>query len=133
MAAKMAGNNFLQKVPDDSAYTLWVKSLVEITLSRTLSQCVSPFMQKFNLVTKTDRLKLLDVSAYTLHTKNFIEITVSCTISETKVFLHFVQKFKMATKNGGKTIFGKTWQMTLHTPCGPKMSLKSLYYAPFLR
>ena len=26
----------------------------------------------------------------------------------------------MAAKNDGKTIFGKKWQITLHTPCGPK-------------
>ena len=31
------------------------------------------------------------------------------------VFLHFMQKFKMAFKNGGERIFGKKWQITAYT------------------
>ena len=50
--------------------------------------------------------------------KNFVKITLSRTISEINAFLCFTQKFKMAAKNGGKTIFGKKWPMTLHTPAG---------------
>ena len=44
-------------------------------------------------------------SADTLRVKNFVEIALSCSISEINTFLHFTQKFKMATKSGGKTIF----------------------------
>ena len=40
--------------------------------------------------------------------KNFIEITLSCTISKIKALLRFTQKFKMATKSGGKMIFTKS-------------------------
>ena len=39
--------------------------------------------------------------------KNFIEIALSHTASEISAFLRFKQKFKMATKNGRKTILGK--------------------------
>ena len=34
--------------------------------------------------------------------KNLVEIALSHTVSKINAFLHFVQKFKMATKNGGK-------------------------------
>ena len=34
-------------------------------------------------------------------------IVLSHTISDINVFLHFMQKFKMAAKNGGTTIIGK--------------------------
>ena len=37
--------------------------------------------------------------------KNFIESVLSCTISEIKVFLCFMQEFKMAAKIGGKKRF----------------------------
>ena len=49
-------------------------------------------------------------SADTLRVKNFVEIAPSHTVSEINTFLHFMQKFKMATKNGGKTILGKSHQ-----------------------
>ena len=38
--------------------------------------------------------------------QNF-EITLFHTVSETNVFLHFAQKFKMAAKNDMKTIFAQ--------------------------
>ena len=44
-------------------------------------------------------------SADTLWVKNSVEIALSCSISEINVFLRFMQKFKMAAKSGGKTIF----------------------------
>ena len=43
--------------------------------------------------------------------KNFNEITLSGIVSEINAVLHFTQKFKMATKNGGKTIFGKNHKL----------------------
>ena len=49
-------------------------------------------------------------SADTLRVKTFIEITLSRTVSKINEFLRFTQKFKMATKNGRKEIFGKSCQ-----------------------
>ena len=49
-------------------------------------------------------------STDTLRVKTFIEIALSCTISKINAFLRFMQKFKMAAKNGGKTIFGESRQ-----------------------
>ena len=48
-------------------------------------------------------------SADTLRVKNF-EIILSRSVSEINTFLHLMQKLKMATKNGGKTIFVKSCQ-----------------------
>ena len=47
-------------------------------------------------------------SADTLWAKNFVEIALSRSVSEINTFLHFTQKFKMAAKSGGKTLFCKT-------------------------
>ena len=44
--------------------------------------------------------KLPDDSADTLGIKNYANIALPCTISEVNSFLHFMQKFKMAVKNG---------------------------------
>ena len=52
-------------------------------------------------------------SADTLWVKIFVEIALSCSVSEITSFLCFMQKFKMATKSGGKTIFGKSCHYTL--------------------
>ena len=57
----------------------------------------------------------------------------SCTVPKINLFLHFTQKFKMAAKNGRKAIFVKCRHYTLQIPCGLKLSLKSLYLAPFPR
>ena len=85
------------------------------------------FMQKFNMATKKWQennfwQNIADDSVYTLRSKNFIEMAVSCTVSEINAFLHFTQKFNMAVKNGRKTIFRKKLQITLHIPCGSKIS-----------
>ena len=72
-------------------------------------------------------------SADTLWVKNFVEIALSHSVSKINMFLRFMQKFKMATKSGGKTIFEESCQKTLQIPCGSKISSKSLYLAPFLR
>ena len=47
-------------------------------------------------------------SADTLWVNNFVEIALSRSISEINMFLRFMQKFKMAAKSGGKTIFAKS-------------------------
>ena len=60
--------------------------------------------------------------------KNFVEIALSGTVSEINAFLCFTQKFKMAAKNGGKTIFEKSHQYTLST-LGAKILMKLLYLA----
>ena len=49
-------------------------------------------------------------------TKNFNKIALSRIVSEINAFLHLMQKFKMATKNGGKMIIGKSHQLTLLIP-----------------
>ena len=69
-------------------------------------------MQKFNMAAKKWRendfwQNIADDNVYTLWFKNFVEMAVSHTVSEINAFLHFTQKFNMAVKNGGKTIFGK--------------------------
>ena len=66
----------------------------------------------------------------TLGVKNFAQIALSHTISEINAFLHFMKKFKMATKNGRKTIFGKIRQMTLQILLSGQ---KSLFFTPFPR
>ena len=40
--------------------------------------------------------------------QKFLQISLSHTVSEINALLHFAQKFKMATKNGGKMIFEKS-------------------------
>ena len=72
-------------------------------------------------------------STDTLGIKNFVEIALSYTVSEINTFLRFMQKFKMAAKNGGKAIFAKIWQYILQIPCRSKIVSKSLQLAPFLR
>ena len=48
-------------------------------------------------------------SADTLWVKNFVEISLSLSISEINCFM---QKFKVATKSGGKTIFEENYKKT---------------------
>ena len=74
-----------------------------------------------------------EMPAYILQLENFIKIAGPRTISEIKVFLHFMQKFKMATNNVRKMIFCTMWQMTLHIPSPTEILLKSLYLALSLR
>ena len=57
---------------------------------------------------------------YTVGVKNFVEIALSGTVFKINMFLYFTQNFKVATKNGGKTIFGKQLQITLCMPWGSK-------------
>ena len=51
----------------------------------------------------------------TLRVKNFVEIALSRSVSEINAFLHFIQKFKMAAKSGGKMIFEESCQKTAYT------------------
>ena len=72
--------------------------------------------QKFKMAAKNGRKmtfgkKLPVESVDILEAKNFVQIAVFCSISELNVFLHFTQKFKMATKNGRKTVCGKSEHM----------------------
>ena len=52
--------------------------------------------------------------------KKFTEIALSHTVSKINAFLHFTQKFKMAAKNGGKTIFEKSPDESANTLGGKK-------------
>ena len=54
--------------------------------------------------------KLPEDSADTLWVKNFVEIALTRSVSEINTFLRLTQKFKMAAKSGGKTIFAKSCQ-----------------------
>ena len=119
----MEGKQFLGKSPVDSADIRGVKNFDEIALFRTVSEINAflRFTQKFKMAAKyggeNDLWEKSTVdSTDTLGVKNFDEIALSCIVSEMNVFLHFTQKVKMAAKNGGKTIFGKSRQSTLKIP-----------------
>ena len=73
-----------------------------------------------------------DDSVDTLGVINLDKIIVSRTISEINAFLHFTQKFKMATTNGGKTILKKKSPDNCGYDGDKIFLLKSLYLAPFL-
>ena len=57
-------------------------------------------------------------SADTLRVQNFVEIAVSHTVSKINALLRFMQKFKMAAKSGGKTIFVKKSPVDCIYPVG---------------
>ena len=95
--------------------------IVEIALSCTKIIIFLHFMQKFNMAAKKWRendfwQNIADDSVYILRVKNFIEMAVSRTVAKIIVFLHFTQKFNMAVKNGGKSIFDKKVQITQNIP-----------------
>ena len=71
-------------------------------------------------------------STDTLRIKNFVKIALAHSVSKVKMFVCFTQKFKMATKIGGKTIFAKPASRFYIYPVGQKISSKCLYLAPFL-
>ena len=116
MAAKSGGeNDCWEKSPVQSTDTLWVKSFAKITPSCSVSQINTffCFTQKFKMAAKSGGKTLLCKkspvhSADTLRVKNFLEIALSRSVSEINTFLNFTLKFKMATKSGGKMIFGKS-------------------------
>ena len=75
--------------------------------------------------------KVTGYSAYTPWPKFFVEVTLSHTISEINAFLHFTQKFTIASKKLEKIIFSKMWQVTVD-PAGRNRD-KSVFafYAKF--
>ena len=62
-------------------------------------------------------------SAYTMWVKNFIKIALSRAVSEINALSRSTQKFKMAAKNGGKTILGKVFNRLCRYPVGQKFCL----------
>ena len=114
----MAGKCFLERVPDDSVYTLWTKNVIEVTLSHTVSKINTflHFMQTFKMVAKIEGQTIFGkkcqiTSIYSMG-KKFCR---NRTVSEINAFLHFSQKFKMAAKISGKILSGKKWHMTVYT------------------
>ena len=112
----MAGSDFGEKSPVDSADTMRVKNSSK-SLSHTLSEINTflHFTQKFKMMAKNGGKMFFCEkspvdSADTMGVKNVIEITLLHTVSEINAFLCFTQKFKMAANNGGKTIFVKSRQ-----------------------
>ena len=107
---KWRENNFGEKLPVDSADTLWVKNFVEITLSCSVSEINAflHFMQKFKMADKSDgkiiflgscqktadtpRVKNFVEIADTLRVKNFVEIALSHSISQINLFFVFSTK-----------------------------------------
>ena len=104
----MAGNEFCEISPIDSADILCVKNFVEIAVSHING--LLRLTQKFKMARKRFFGKSPVDSADTLRVKNFVEIALSCSISEISVFLHLTQKFKIAGISGGKIIFVKSRQ-----------------------
>ena len=84
----MARKCFLERVPDDFVYTLWVKNFVKIVLFRTVSEInvFLRFKQKFEMVAKNGKKIILgkkcQMSPNTLAAKKFNEIILSYTASE---------------------------------------------------
>ena len=103
---------FCEIMPVDSAVNLQFKIFIEIALSCSVSE-INTFLcltQKFKMVAKRgEKIFFCEImpvdSAVNLQFKIFIEIALSCSVSEINTFLHLRQKFKMAAKSGGKTIF----------------------------
>ena len=116
-------NDFWEKSPVDSTVTLGVKNFNKIALSCTVTEinafCVlhrnSRYLQKWRKKRFLGKVTSVD-SADTLGVKTFNEIVLSHTVSEINAFMCFMQKFKMAAKNGGKMIFGKSRQSTVGIP-----------------
>ena len=134
---KVAGKQFLGKV----ASRLWRypagQEFVKITLSRSISEINAFFALYAEIQDGRQKWRENNFgekspvdSADAVWVKTFVE---SRSVSKTNIFLHLTQKFKMAAKSGGKTIFGKLCQQTLQIPCGSKILSKSLYLIPFSR
>ena len=118
MAAKSGGKTFFCKImPVASADTLRVKNFVKIALSRSVFRDKHVFAFKAEIQDGRQKWRENNFcekspadSANTLRVKNFVEIALSHSVSNINTFLHLRQKFKMAAKSGGKTIFGKSYQ-----------------------
>ena len=82
-----------EKLPVDSAYTLWVKSCQNCSISLH-------FRDNCMIAAKSGRKMIFGGKspvdyAYTLWIKNFVEIALSCSFSKKNLFLLFTQKFKI--------------------------------------
>ena len=107
MCQKWRENNFWE--PVDSADTLRSKLSSKSLSHRYQDKCVFAFYAEIQDGRQKRREndfgeKSPVDSADTLWVKYFVESTLSRTVIETNEFLHFMQKFKMVAKNGGKTI-----------------------------
>ena len=82
----MAGNNFGEKSPVDSANSLGAKNFVESALSRTISEiCAFAFYAKIQ-----DGGKVIFVkSCQYMRVKNCVEIALPHTVSEILKIFHF--------------------------------------------
>ena len=95
------------------------KKFAEIALSRTVSKInaiyeeIQDGCQKWRKFDFCEKLPVDSVD--TLGGQNFDKIAQSCIVSEINA-LCFTQKLKIAAKNGGKMIFGKSRQSTLGIP-----------------
>ena len=103
-----------------SADTLGTKNFIEMALSHTVFEINVLFALYAEIKDGHQKWRENDFGGKlavnfsdTLEVKNLAEIALSCTVFEINVFLHFMQQFKMATKNGWKIIFGKSHQNTL--------------------
>ena len=72
--------------------------------------------------------KVADDCVYTLLVKNFVEIALSHTVPKINAFKHLHRNSIWPSKMAEKIIFGKQLHMSLHVPCGSKISSKSLYH-----
>ena len=108
MAAKSGGKRFPQKVA-----SILCRYLAGQTFCRNRSISLR-FRDKhvflFNAEIQDGRQKLPVDFADTLRVKNFVEIALPRSVSEINMFFCLTQKFKMAAKSGGKTIFAKSRQ-----------------------
>ena len=105
---KWQEDDFCKTTLVDFADTLWIKNFIVIALSHSVFQINGIFNAEIHdgceKWQENDFLEKSEVdSSATLWVTNFVEITLSRSISEISR-----QKFKMATKSGGKTIFPKS-------------------------
>ena len=90
MAAKSGGKViFCEKLPVDSAYTLWVKNLVEIALSRTVSKINALYAEIQDGCQKWRESNFLTKVARYPVGPNFVEIALSHIFSKINALLHF--------------------------------------------
>ena len=111
---KWRKSDFWEKSPAGSAYTMWVKNLVKIPLSRTVSKIneLLRFTQKFKMVAKkcmkTIFVKCCQYTQQIPCGSKLIEIAVSHTVSKINAFLRFTQKFRFfLPKMAKKQFLGK--------------------------
>ena len=125
---KWQQSNFCEMSPVHSSDTLWVKNLIKITLSQTVSKINALYAeiqdghQKWrekNVLNDFCEKLPLD-SADNLQIRNFVEITLSPTVSKINVFCILWRNLRWPPKNGGKVIFAKCRRSLCRYPVGPK-------------